>query len=510
MTSTVTPDSTDAVSYTFAREHGILLPQLGGAIALGTPVASGAFGDVTEVAALDGRPPFRPLVVKLYAPDTLASVGGHVEIARRLGDLFGALDERGGANWHEAMLALPFWFGRVDSDGGPRSAALMLDLRALGYEPSPFTGGGGGRYASLGARERNELALRFAERAALLEDISFVHGDLNVDNVLVHFDSLDVQIIDYDSGAVVTIGSERPLTPGKPDDCMPPEVKNAGVGLAADPSRLTAVAERWSIGSLVGYFLIGAHPGFFLRSISAATIEAYAATAPGWPEIDRASPLFTDLPVNRAAYDDMLGSLAAMPAGAAQRFRALFAAGLAGALRPSAADWVAVLDALRVPPVIDELIVFPTFIPQGSEVELMWASAGATHVDISGHGLQPASGSLRLPVDASTRFVVTAVNPYGRTTVESDLVRVMPLPRIESVPLPTFPGLALDLSILSTRAPGARLLAPRLEADVTAPRFAGSYQRRRPQVGADPWLPRLTWLFGPTSRRPPIRPSTED
>ena len=214
----------------------------------------------------------------------------------------------------------------------------------------------------------------------------------------------DVQIIDLDAGVIATTGSERPLTAGKPDDCMPPEVKRGNPAAPVDLSRYSPAAARWSVASLIGYLLFGAHPAFFLRSISPEAIAEYAAGSARWPEVDPSSPLFTTLEHNRRAYDWLREQLHALPEAIRGLFAQLFAAGLDAERRPAAADWVPALAGLREPPAIDRFEVDETYVVEGSEVTVSWSTRNADRIELVGHGLQPLEGELRLVLERASVF----------------------------------------------------------------------------------------------------------
>ena len=63
-----------------------------------------------------------------------------------------------------------------------------------------------------------------------------------------------------------------------------------------------------------------------------------------------------------------------------------------------------------------------------------------------GLGQQPSTGTALVAVDSSTAFVLHAVNAYG-TTRESVSVRVLPLPELRFVPVPTTPSLRFHTEI---------------------------------------------------------------
>ena len=364
---------TVAVCAPFGAHHGAPAPAAGDELELDDAFAQGGFGAVHPVRSLAGRAPARRIVAKLFDPDALAAGGGAQPVINSTKDLHDALVQNGPPGWPDALLALAYALGEVAVKGRPTLVALMLDLREAGHEEPPFADVRNvPAYLQRPPRDRIEIALRFAERAMLLETVGLLHGDLNPENLLVHPTTGDVQIIDFDAGVIVKTPSDRPRTAGKPDDCMPPEVKIVGRGAGVDLNLYTREAERWSIGSLVGYCLFGAHPGFFLRTISSKAISGYAKEPGGWPEIDVNGPLFTKVAQNQRAYLRMRGELQALPTAALDAFVKFFAAGLDGARRPTAADWHAALSALREKPKLDIVDVDHLFVVEGGAVTVNW------------------------------------------------------------------------------------------------------------------------------------------
>ena len=424
----------------FARHHGLALPQPRGRLQLGAEFARGGFGVLRSVTRVDTAAPSRAIVAKLFAAGALQATGGSQILTARVADLHRVLESRRSDDWCTALLALPFCLASARLSDGVGLVALMLDLRALGYRPSPFAQlGETVAHLARPPHERIDLALRYAERAALLEEIGFVHSDQNPENLMVT--DTDVQIIDLDAGVVTKTGDERPLTAGKPDDCMPPEVKCGNPAEPVDLARYSPAAARWSVASLVGYLLFGAHPAFFLRSISAQTIADYAATGSAWPEVDQNGPLYTTLEHNRLAYAWMCEQLRVLPKAIRELFARLFAAGLDAAERPAAADWVAALAGLREPPVIDRFEVDDLFVLDGGEVTVSWSVRNAETVELVGHGPQPTDGELRLTPERAVVYELRAAGPYGVRSARTPVVRVVPLPRIETLPIPALPEL---------------------------------------------------------------------
>jgi Phosphotransferase enzyme family len=488
-------------AYAFAREHGVDPLGAGAEVEIGPPRAAGGFGTVHELVSIDGVPPRTPLLLKVFADDRLAQLGGPSKIVERVTALQRLTERQADQGWIHDLLALPLAVASVELRGGSELATIMLDLSARGYEPLPF----GSPAAAVAYRgrdfpERLEVALAFARRAALLAELGFLHGDLNRENVLVDLARLDVQIIDLDTGAVLATGAERPLTPGKLDDCMPPEVKGTPAAMGLDLDRYTAAAERWSVGTLLGVLLLGlAHPGFFLRAISPRTIDAYARQPVRWPDIDTSSDEFTTIEQNRAAYRNLKPELDALADGVREQFARFFDAGLDGDARPTAEEWAAALDALRQPPVFDLVAVDRDLAVEGEEITVTWVARNASHVENDRLGTLPAAGAAPIVVDRSGRVELTAVNPYGRATGCSEVVRVVALPRLDSVPVARFPGLSIVATVTTPALPPTPLreLAP--PAHVATPRLVPPLDVGRlvPQPPIPPVPPLSSLLAAP-------------
>jgi hypothetical protein len=443
----LTVSAEGATSRVFATHHGVPVPSSGARLRLGDDFAGGAFGAIHSVEQLDGKQPPKPIVAKVFAPGRLTA--GRTEEVASTNQLHTALEADGGACWPDAMLGLLYSLFHARVNGRDTLVGLMLDLRPLGYGPAPFAEGQPKRaYRKRPVQERIELALRFAERAALLERIRFVHGDMNEQNLLVDPTRPDVQIIDFDAGAIVTRGDEHPRTPGKPDGCMPPEVKTAGAGSNFDLDKFTLEAERWSVAMLMGYFLFGFLPTFFLNRISGPVVDEYGRKH-RWPDIDTAGPLFTAIEDNKKLYRVLKRELGSFPEGARECFERLFAAGLDGSKRPTGGEWVAGLESLKDPPKILVLDVDETIVFEGTAVEVTWNVRNATSVELTPGpgGRLPASGSTKVVLESSTIFEIRASNDYGESHDYGAVVRVLPIPRLEFVPVPTAPSLSFPTSI---------------------------------------------------------------
>ncbi len=478
--SVATIKRVEAACSAFAAHHRLPEPAAGDSLELAPERAAGTYGAIHPVVSIAGKAPVTAIVAKLFSTAELALGGGPQPILDSLADLRDALEQRGRAGWQDAVLALPYRFLAVQLDGRERFVALMLDLAARGYEAAPLIDLADlAEYRKQPLDARIAFAVSLAERAQVLTEVGFVHGDLNPENLLCNPHTGDVQVIDFDSGAVVSSGCERPRTCGKHDDCMPPDVKVPAAPGGVDVSLFTPGAERWSWASLIGLFLFAVHPGFFLDEISASSIAAYARAPESWPDIDATGPLFTTIDVNRRAYVQMLPVFRSIPAELAELFVRLFDAGVDGDARPAPAEWLTGLSGLRAPPTLEVKLLSDDCVLEGDDIVIAWRAGNATHVELAPGGRQPATGSITLVATAHVRVSVTAINAFGTDTVHAPLVRVMPLPRIDRIVLPEFPGFSVaGLSVARAAAPS------------------------RPAATAGPVPPRLVAVGPPASRVP--------
>lgn len=462
MSSLLEVEVVHTASTHFIRAHGVAAPAVGAELLIEEARAGGGFGDVHPVAAIDGAKPPRPLLAKVFDEAKLADLGGGTAVVPRIAALHAALQRSSDPAWPDAVLALPFVVVGARRDGRETVVAtLMLDLAERGYETPPLLDKANGikAYRGAEANERLDFAISFARQAALLEELSFLHGDINLQNLLFEPRRREVQLIDLDAGAVVVHGDEHPLSPGKVGDCMPPEVKGSGSGEALfDIERYTLGAERWSVGSVVGWLLFGIHPGFFLRAIGARTLSAYAKLGTCWPAVDTEGPLFTEEPLNQAAYRSYRTRFEAAPDAAGELFGRFFAAGLHGSARPSAAEWVQALAAAQEPPTFVSLEVDRDLVVEGEEVLVSWVADNAEFVNSAELGTLPASGSAQIAVGRTASFNFRAVNRYGEDEARTGVVRAVPLPRVETIRLPQPPRLDLATRVLTPSLP--RLSAP--------------------------------------------------
>lgn len=443
----------------FARHHGVRLPKARDVYTLGEPRGNGAFGELW--AARPDRPKGgEPAVVikKVYEERALVEP---------VSDLQRALEHMPALEWADRLLAFPFSIALVEIDGEEAEAIFMLDLSELGYEPAKEHFEQGSRYGARPVHERVELAHGYARTAELFEEIRLIHADQNHYNLMFNLSTLDAQMVDLDAGAIVETGAERALTGGHPGNLIPPEARVPGAGFDdVDRSKWDLDAERWSVGILVGQLVFGFDPSFFLRS-SARAYDAYSLEGP-WPRIDLGSAQLGE--GMEADYEICLPYLEAAPGGLVETFGRFFEAGTRGAERPTARDWIEALDEAREKPTWTSLTVTPPVVPEGSEVVIAWEAENADHVEHPTLGELPAKGEATVVAVRTGRHTLAAVNFYGRVERGTEVVRVVPLPQLRTIPVAGFPALELKPRIAPSppRRP-APVVPPRLSRAVGVP-----------------------------------------
>jgi hypothetical protein len=425
----------------FARRHRIDLPTVGERFALGDPRGGGSYGGIHVVSARNGQAPRTPLVAKLF--DLRGKGVEDAEVVDRVTGLHAGLS-RGGSEVLDGLLAIPFSLVETRVDGALRLVAFMLDLTQLGYKQVPYEKAEEFKRfikgASLG--ERIDFAYSYARCAALLERIGFTHGDQNLQNLMVNEQTAEMQLIDFDMGALVVNGDEQPRIEGKADEFVPIEVKGDGLGLNKGPH--TPAAERWSVGVLIGTLLFGLNPIFFLRNVSANSVEEYAATGSRWPAIDVHKEPFGA--GNEQSYARFRGFVeASIPSAIVLTFADFFAAGVDGERRPTAADWVTAIDSARQPPQFLQTRLSSLLVLEGTEVTVNWRTDNAERVESPLLGRLDPNGEANVPVGAGTQVRLTAINRWGDVSWTSPVVQTVPLPRISAIPVPDFPGLSIHV-----------------------------------------------------------------
>ena len=378
-------------------------------ITAGAVVGAGGFGTVYQC---DTRPGGSGpgIVLKRHDPSpTLdpASCAGVISALHQ------NVDARWGNNPTAARAiwpALPFWVGHVRWAGRDVIVSLATDLSTAGYRAFEQVIEDAAELRNwLGApiADRHLVALRLAELTVAAEEIGYVHADVNIENTFVDLGGGRATLIDFDGGWLPGAPGTGPLTWGKADDFVAPEVRARGV---LNSSVIGRDSDRWSIGFLLHYLLFGVGPLFFLNTLSEASIRSYLS-AHTWPDIDIRSKLFNQ--PNRSFYARYLQDLTDLPPVLVELFRRLVSRGTSDpSARPSAIEWSTALATTGTAPCFDLVAVSASATIATRPVRVAWSAPGATSVTIDGAGPYPEKGRAVVHLDRTRAIRLVATNVF--------------------------------------------------------------------------------------------------
>lgn len=131
-----------------------------------------------------------------------------------------------------------------------------------------------GDYAKITLDNRLLLVKQLCEALQKLESFSFIHADINGQNILIDLHRLHLILIDFDSGAVTNSDNDIPATWGKLNEWVAPEIREQII--RKSPSiKITIHTDRFA--ALVGvHYLIFMQPPFcFLTTMSHGVMQSY-------------------------------------------------------------------------------------------------------------------------------------------------------------------------------------------------------------------------------------------
>ncbi len=293
-----------------------------------TPLASGAQGEISAVARLDGQ--HAPdLLVKRFLQGFPPSMHEMMAAVRSNHARYRIADR-------PALRALPLFLFSGTLQGQPVDGYVMR--RVTGQQLSDIFSdvNAFNTYINLPWAQRLELCRQFVEGMDILYSLHLIHADLNGQNLLVDMVQTTLTIIDLDGGAVAGTGL-TPVTIGKLEPgWLAPEIMRQ---LAQTTQRqvipVGMAVDLWSMACGVHQLLFGLAPFFFMAQQE--DIPAYLARYT-WPHLKGLQGLSTH---NHQAFGYYERVYAQSPA-AIRRFLAFaFQKGYGDpAQRPTASQWL--------------------------------------------------------------------------------------------------------------------------------------------------------------------------
>jgi serine/threonine protein kinase len=295
------------------------------------------------------------------------------------------------------------------------------------------------KYHALDLDEKLMLAYDLVEGFQLLKEISFIHADINPQNLFINLEDRHLTIIDFDSGAVTENPSDKPSTFGKPNEWLAPEIleqlKNTQ-GLV-NTVKVDLLTDTWSVAVGIHHLIFLAHPLFYLKDLSIGTINSYFKTSNyEWPDIDPADRNYrAEIPVQQ--YEKYVNSLLSLPATIREKLSSTINQGyLNPNLRTNYNQWIAILKDSQKPPVINYFQSDKISIIEGIPVTLEWSVSNAHTVTIDNEvGEVGSDGLISLTPTHTTQYALRAEGHFGIAEGNA-YVRVWPAPTIRSLFVP--------------------------------------------------------------------------
>jgi serine/threonine protein kinase len=394
---------------------------------------SGSFGEIYMCKGIDGGEPELEQIVKILRNEDAAR--GHrviQELQARItqvikGESAGAKALRRFVKEMPGLYCLPQISFEGQLDGEHVLGYTCNFLRRPGYQHYENLFGEDKREARKQYAEtftthasRMKLAFALAEAAYFLEQIGYVHGDINPQNIFMDMGNEALVLMDFDSGA---FDDEVPVTPGKHGAWLAPELKSQ-----QQVHLIDVHADRWSVGVLVHYLLFMRAPLFFLAKEGERQIKDYLRHF-RWPDVnDRHRTLFN--PNNLKGHHQYVQDLEALPRRVREMFSRLIDKGsLTRTLRPAAREWMELLGPYcHKQPVIHSFKSDRLERTDERPVILSWKVSGAYRVYISsGIGPVRAAGAIEADPLQSLTYQLEATDFTGKVCVTASLnIAVLP------------------------------------------------------------------------------------
>jgi len=221
--------------------------------------------------------------------------------------------------------------------------------------------------------ERVKLAIDLAEALAILEEIHFVHGDVNPSNIFLNKRNRSLILIDFDSGA---FDGKIPETEGKPGPGLAPELESRD-GLP----QISKYSDFWSLGVWIHYLLTLQHPYYFLKRSNLANLKKYLSQFQ-WPEFEKGNSFFS-VEKNYEAAVKLRQLLWDLPEQVVKCFQKLFNDGvLVPTNRPGGKEWFESLREYAAKPSITGFSPNLKVRKDERPVKLSWDTSNAGEVII--------------------------------------------------------------------------------------------------------------------------------
>jgi len=424
---------------------------------------SGSFGEVFICHSINGKPLNSPQVIKRLNDDGNGSASAGYQTILQLQNKMLDYNSKARKNGDKridqiiALEAIPqFSFeGEMDNEKIVGYSANYLNPGQYLLFDKLFNNQDAeekkrlrNHFYNLPVNIRLKMAYDMAEGFKCLQQMSYVHADLNPSNFMVSLQEGALVIIDYDSGAVIENKRNDATTFGKMGEWLAPEIQQQLVQTGTGNIKVNLHTDTWSVAIAIHFLLFNFHPLFYLKKRGLSQMDTYFNVENNrWPEIELTNSNFHK--ERREIYQDYRANLKNnLPAGIVECFSETINSGYYNPdRRISYGQWMRRIDQELDAPVIIKFDPDKEVVVSGARACLKWNTMNE-HILVIDNGVGDVTGKTEIWVQPSedTTYVLTAIG-FGEVK-EQCMVKVLPLPELKilDVPIPSL-NIKFDIGI---------------------------------------------------------------
>jgi serine/threonine protein kinase len=393
------------------------------------PSGRGGFGVLFKCESIDGKKPADSLLIKLLDMNDLGSrVAGYNAIRKlqeRMAILLASQTEWPYDNINNlpSLKAFPKFSFKGVLNGEEVMGYAALDLSKLGFMSfQDILDGVDDQttiFDALPFLIKFQIAYWLVQGFELFNKISYVHADINPQNIFINMHSGELAMIDYDGGAIIEKADDETLAFGKLADgeWIAPELEISKTN--------TLLTDRWSVAVALHYLFFGRGPFFFLTETSITTLRNYLLKNRFYPvNLDD-----NDIGIYEhqyLVYNDIIKKN--IPGFMHYEMVRTYQEGFFNPVkRTSYTTWLKLLAQTQQQPNILRFEPSKRYILRNTSTRIYWKVSDAVAMKICEVGtIGSEEGQIDVTPHNSTDYTLSAIGRFGKTT-KTISVTVLPL-----------------------------------------------------------------------------------
>lgn len=356
--------------------------------------ADGGFGEVYHCISINGLATATKQVVKLFKESNKGAEKQNFDTTLKLqkkidlkNQALLAQEGRSLLDLYPAFKGVPQFSFKGNINGKPVVGFTSHNLVDLGFtdfehflQDSTLLN----QYQTAPMEQKMLMAYQLVSAFKILEDFNFIHADLKPGALFINLNSVELALIDYDSGVITEKSDDEPLTWGAANDWVAPEIWQQQSSIQRrEKIKVDLYSDRWSVAIGIHYLLTAFHPLFFLTELSPRVTKDYFANAK-WPYIDKNKDYFEK--TNEAIYDQYLPWMTtAIPQEVRDKFSNTMNFGYTNQVaRTSYNHWKTVLKNTQNPPKIKFFKSDKDYLQDSRPVLFSWETENAVSISLNG------------------------------------------------------------------------------------------------------------------------------